>query len=287
LPTCFSYKVLSILSWSFLSDMNFQFCLKGTPIDQNEAAALMTATRGASKKPLNIELSNLLDFNTVDSKKLFELAVENNNQALASLAWKVSVDQKQQLPQLHKVISPKSVRVTPVHKNHDVVELIDKMVQSTAYPFVGAAMILKAASDKEWITLRETALTFANSMWVMPTISRNSRFFRGLAMENGKLTTLNQSAGVPRRMTFHVSPIYLSLREGLVFCTKEGLVEQRQMHSTGCTDKERVVSKSISKMKRMYYKVRLTAKGRELCGHWGDMEHYITQQFSHQLDRAS
>ena len=267
--------------------MNFQFCLKGTPIDQHEAAALMTATRGAHKKPLSIELSNLLDFKTVDSKKLFELAVESNNQALASLAWKVSVDQKQQRPQLHQVVPQKPVRVTAIHKNHNVDELIDKMVQSTTYPFVGAAMILKAASDKEWITLRETALTFANSMWALPSISRNSRFFRGLTLENGKFTTLNQSSGVPRRMTFHVSPIYISLREGLVFCTKEGLVEQRQMQSTGCTDKERVVSKSISKMKRMYYKVRLTAKGHELCNHWGDMEHYIAQQFSHQADMAS
>jgi hypothetical protein len=269
--------------------MNFQFCLKGTPIDQNEAAALLTATRGANKKPLDIELSNLLDFNTVDSKKLFELAVENNNQALASLAWKVSVDQKQDRPQLQQtqIALPKKIKqVVSTSADTSIDNLIDKMAQSTSHPFVGAAMLLKAANDKEWITLRETALSFANTMWAVPTVSRNSRFFRGLTLNKGKLTTLDLSSGVPRRQTFHVSPLYISLREGLVFCIKEGLVEQRRMLSTGCTDKSRVVSTAISQMKRMYYKVRLTNKGRELCSHWGDIEYYIAQQFAAQVDRA-
>jgi len=275
---------------SFLSDMNFQFCLMGTPVELNEAAALMTATRGTNKKPLDIELSNLLDFNTVDSKKLFELAVESNNQELASLAWKVSVNQKQHRPQLQQVqnVLPKKVKqVVVATSNTSVDDLIDKMVQSTAYPFVGAAMLLKAANDKEWVTLRETALYFANSMWAAPTISRKSRFFRGLTWENGKLTTLDLSAGVPRRETFHVSPLYISLREGLIFCTKEGLVEQRRLLSTGCTDKEKIVPNSIAQMKRMYYKVRLTAKGRELCSQWGDIEYYIAQQFATQVERGN
>lgn len=272
---------------SFLSDMNFQFSLLGTPVEPNEAAALLTATKGANKKPLNIELSNLLDFNTVDSKKLFELAVESNNQDLASLAWKVSVNQKQHRPQLQQTpnVLPKKVKQVIAHVAYtDIDNLIGKIVQSTTHCCIGAAMILKAANDKEWITLRETALNFANSMWASPTISRKSRFFRGLILQNGKLTTLDLSAGVARRQTFHVSPLYLSLREGLIFCAKEGLVEQRRMVSTGCTDKEKTVPNSIAQMKRMYYKVRLTDRGRELCSHWGDIEYYIAQQFATQLD---
>jgi hypothetical protein len=265
---------------SLLSDMNFQFCLKGNPIEPNEAAALLTVTRGVSKKPFEIELSTLLDFKTVDSKKLFELAVKNNDQALASLAWKVSMDQTQHRPKSQKTTETKPKQTVFIHDNTNVDEIIHKIVQSTAYPFVGAAMILKAASDKEWITLRETALMFANNMWAVPNVSRSSRFFRGLTVENGKFTTLDQSAGVPRRMTFHVSPLYISLREGLIYCIKEGLVEQRRMLSTGCTDKQKVVSLSIAKMKRMYYKVRLTPKGQELCNQWGDMEDYIVRQFT-------
>lgn len=277
--------VFSMVNESFLSDMNFQFRLLGTPVEPNEAAALLTATKGANRKPFDIELSSLLDFKTVDSKKLFDLAVENNNQDLASLAWKVSVNQKQSQPQFqHHVETPKKLKPVVVSQNDTSVDdLIDKMLRSTAYPFVGGAMLLKAASDKEWVTLRETALTLATTMWERFEVPPGSKFFRGLALQDGKFTTLDLSAGVPRRLTFHVSPLYISLREGLLFCLREGLVEQRRMLSTGCKDKEKVVSTSIAQMQRMYYKVRLTAKGKQLCSRWGDIDAYIERQFKAQM----
>jgi hypothetical protein len=36
-------------------------------------------------------------------------------------------------------------------------------------------------------------------------------------------------------------------------------------------------------MQRVYYKVKLTGRGQELCDKWGDMDLYISQQFSHQV----
>ncbi len=265
-------------------DMNFQFCLQGVPLESSEASALIDATRNGRKNPISIELTNLIDFGKVDSKRLFDLAVETNNKELASVAWKVSVEQRLTQTKFIRRDPVKLSVVSSPSKLNYVENLIETLVKSNTYSHAGAAMLLQAASQKEWVTIRETALLFANTMWDNKEVPRDSKFFRGFIPTREGLTTLDLGTGVSRKDTFHVSPIYIGLREGLLLCLREGLVEQRKVLSTGAVNKKgKPVPSNVSKMQRVYYKVKLTGRGQELCDKWGDMDLYISQQFSHQV----
>ena len=70
--------------------MTFQFLLNGTPLEQSEAATLIKTVKNSRSAP-TIELSEVFDTSKLDSKSLFELAVDKGSQELASLAWKISV----------------------------------------------------------------------------------------------------------------------------------------------------------------------------------------------------
>lgn len=264
--------------------MNFQFCLQGVPLESSEASALIDAAHKGRKYPISIELTNLIDFGKVDSKRLFDLAVETNNKELASVAWKVSVEQRLTQAKFIRRDPVELSVVSSTNKINHVENLIDLLVRSNTYCHAGAAMLLQAASQKEWVTLRETALLFANTMWDSKEVPRDSKFFRGFMPTREGLTTLDMGRGVSRKDTFHVSPIYIGLREGLLLCLREGLVEQRKVLSTGAVNKNiKFVPSNVSKMQRAYYKVKLTARGQELCDKWGDMDLYISQQFSYQV----
>jgi hypothetical protein len=70
--------------------MTFQFLFNGTPLEANEAAVLVKSINSGRTKP-TIELSDVFDMSSVDSKALFDMAVDKGSHELASLAWKISV----------------------------------------------------------------------------------------------------------------------------------------------------------------------------------------------------
>lgn len=255
-------------------DMNFQFAFNGTPIEPHEAVALLEAssTKGPSK-PV-IDISNLIDSRDLDAGKLFEMAVSNQNQGLASLAWKISVQQNQARPR--KVQAPVAHSSSKIlaAETDSIENIIEHLNSTTTYTSLGVALLLRATSDKEWVTLREAAIHYVNDIILDKLGLNNSKFLRGFEWTGEQYMPVDLSSGQKRRNTFHVSPLYISLREGLVYCKKHELVNQKKMLSVGALY-TKSPSPSVDSTRRLYYKIKASERGQQMIKMWADMDRYI------------
>lgn len=265
-------------------NMPFQFLLGSTPIKQTEAAALLAATGEYGQGPIEIELTDIFDLRKLDSQRLFELSIREQNQDLASLAWKISV---QKSAEGKDVLGKK--RSTPVTRNGahkkvlkedaTVEELIEKLNSHSSYWSAGAALLLRSCSN-DWVTLREAATDYVNTLWRNTSVRETCLAFKGFARNPGigSWEPMDNAANTDRKITFHVSPVYIGLREGLIWCRNHGLVEQEKGISVGSLRDD--AHAKAEHMQRVFYKARATAQGRDLIESWGDVDDYIDRVFA-------
>lgn len=252
--------------------MTFQFLLNGTPVEPSEAATLVKTVRNSRSAP-TIELSDVFDMSKLDSKALFELAVDKGSQELASLAWKISVGkQTKHSKRMGRTPAPQTTWEGPE-------ALIDALHNSTSYWAVGAAMILNYfAESNDWSTIRQIAIHYVNDIDMSDNnVPTDSILYKGFTFseEKDEYEPLVLRQGVDRKHTFHVSPMYLSLREGLGWCAKNGLVDQKSQLSYGSLEGD-----TGSQMQRVYYSLRLTQRGQDVIKLWADAGEYITSFFA-------
>jgi hypothetical protein len=251
--------------------MTFQFLLNGTPLEQGEAATLIKTVRNSRSTP-TIELSEVFDISKLDSKALFEIAVTMGSQELASLAWKISVGKPVKKMKAGRPATQKTVWEGPE-------ALIEELHKSQSYWAVGAAMILDYFSEfNDWNTLRKIAIFYVNDIDASNNkVPHDSILYKGFTWseELGNFEPVVLRAGVDRKDTFHVSPMYLSLREGMNWCMKNGLVEQKSQMSYGSLD-----GASGNTMQRVYYNLRLTKRGQDVSLLWADSNEYILNFFA-------
>jgi hypothetical protein len=255
-------------------NMSFQFLLESTPIKQAEAVALLAATGEYGEGPIAIELSKVFDLRRIDSKKLFELSIEKGNPELASLAWKISVQKPDKA--IGKIAAPVrngahlkiSSPDTPDH-------LIEVLNSYSGYWSAGAALLLSKSADDEWTTLKEIATSYVNSLWRETEASETCVAFRGFWRNERSdvWVPADTKPGAERKNSFHVSPVYIGLREGMLWCRNHGLIEQEKGISVGSL-RENVAPKA-EHMQRMFYQVRATDKGKEMVKAWGDVDDYV------------
>lgn len=264
-----------MLAWSYtVFDMNFQFCFNGTPIEPHEAVALLEASSYKGPTKPVIDICNLIDSKDLDAGKLFEMAVSNQNQGLASLAWKVSVQQNQAQPRKVQTPASHSASKALTVDTDSIENIIEHLNGTSTYTSLGVALLLRATSSKEWVTLREAAIHYVNDVILDKLKLNNSKFLRGFKWDGNQFMPVDMSSGQKRRDTFHVSPLYISLREGLVYCKKHDLVNQKKMLSVGAPYTKNP-SPSVDSTRRLYYKIKASDRGQQLIKMWADMDRYI------------
>lgn len=266
-------------------NMAFQFLLGNTPIKQTEAAALLAATGEYGEGPISIELTDIFDLRKIDSKRLFELSVQKQDQELASLAWKISIQKAADGKNLFQGTKLAKTTRNGAHLKvlgEDVTadELIEKLNAHNSYWSAGAALILLHSSGGNWVTMKEIATDYVNRLWRNTGIRETCVAFRGFSRNSktGGWEPVDLSADVDRKNTFHVSPVYIGLREGLIWCRNHGLVEQQRGVSVGSTRND--VSPRADHMQRVFYKFRASDKGQAMVGAWGDIDDYIDRIFA-------
>jgi len=250
--------------------MTFQFLLNGTPLDAGEAATLIKTVKNSRTAP-TIELSKVFDTSKLDSKALFEMAVDKGSQELASLAWKISVGKPAKKMKAGRPAAQKTVWEGPE-------ALIEELHKSRSYWAVGAAMILDYFSEiNDWSTLRKIAIFYINDIDASDKVPHDSVLYKGFTWseELDMYDPLALRTGIDRKNTFYVSPMYLSLREGMNWCMKNGLVEQKSQVSYGSLD-----GTSGPTMQRVYYNLRLTKRGQDVSQLWADSNEYILNFFT-------
>lgn len=252
----------------------FTYTLKGNDLTKDEAVALIEAT---SNSPIKIELASILNLRRVDSAKLFKLSVEKQMPALASLAWKISVQNRTEEPAAKKAATKKATDTEIVSVSKSIDNLIEELHRSTALWATGAVMILSSCENDAWWTLRQIATHWVNEL----NVSSRSILFQGFEFSDGVWEPKEFRAGVNRRETFHVSPVYIALREAQQWLLKNDLIEREQHISRGGHGAEQ--SPQVSAMSRPYYTVRITDRGRDLNELWGDTEKFLIDSFNERI----
>lgn len=253
-----------------LLKMNFQFLLQGTPIEKEEAAALFKATRSSKDDCYPIDLEKVIDMKVIDSKKLFELAVEKKIPDLASLAFKVSLASNGSNSAPRRRSANRNARRMSKVRSSAPEEIIDLLNRTSSYWATGAASILLETSSTEWCTLREIAVSIVNTLDKQARIPRNSVLFRGFIQTENGWEPQDISDGVQRKDTYPVSPVYIGLREGLIWCVKNNLVEQKSLMSVSPTQEG-----NKGTMSRIFYKIKATESANEVVALWADLPNYI------------
>lgn len=267
------------MSMDFLMDFNFNY--GGMTLDKPEAAALLQAS-SSDTQLFEIDLSKLIDVRLADSDKLFKLSVDQQNPALASLAFKLATANVPTMPKAaHKVVITDKAPVpssTSRMLGMEPLEIIADLNKSACYRSVGTALLLHYANSSNLRAMRDIASEFVNDCLTTHKIKKSSIAFRGFTQSpDGKLEPVNNGPNIPRRNTYPVSPIYISLREGLIYCERHELLSIYQNYSVGSLRANS--SPTAEKLKRMYYAFKLTDKGSQVKEYWGDMESFIVKFF--------
>lgn len=265
--------------------MNLQFHYRGTVLDKTEAAALIEAARGNA--PIDIDLGKLIDNRKLTSKNLFDLAVKHAKPELAALAWKVSINKesnKQSDILLDKIniVKTSEIKASAAVLAEDV--LIHKIASSQSYWSAGAALILCTGSAKSWSTLRQISVDFVNHCFDFNLVPENSTLFKGFERSRqNTFVPINAGKDTTRKDTYHLSPLYIGLRDGLVFCQKQGLTETKSSITTGLSTGEPGRNVERGSLSRIFYEVKLTEKGEALKNNWSDIEDYPVSIFRNRL----
>jgi hypothetical protein len=264
--------------------MTFQFHLNNTLIAHSEAEALFEACV-SDKKPFTIDLENIIKIEKIDSKKLFELSVEKKSSELATLAWKLSLSSPVRTKKVKTVITPQKTKkeksVRTLSRTASLDDLIGELNSRNSYWAVGAALILHQCNNEQWTTMKDVANNYVNKIWKTTDLSEKSVLFRGFVEQGEMLVPLEMKGGLQRRDTFHVCPLYIGMREGLGWCRRNNLIEQKSAISFGTTQGTR--AQNVEQMQRVYYKIRATKRGLDMASMWADIDSYVFNFFNSRM----
>lgn len=253
--------------------MNVQFNLNGINLKQSEAETLLTT---AGTPSIQLDISKYLSKGQVSVKKLFDLSIEKQRPELAALAAKLAIQAPAHQQQQSE---PKARQLRKgVRRLHEVeatdapaIECLDYLLTHKKLGSIGAAMIIETVGSGRPTTLRDIAVEQVNRAW-NKGITEHSAIFRGFE-DNGKSFVPIVTRAEKGAITFHASPLYNALREGLKYLVKNGLAEATAKTTWGSDDKE--LTDNEKQLCRTVYEVNLSDKGKELNEIWADAEKFI------------
>lgn len=256
--------------------MDFHFRFNGTPLQHEEARALLQATKKDEKKSLTIDLEKIIDMKVLDSRKLFDIALKEKTPHLAHVAFQLGATTS--TPARKRGRPPGSKNKVTKKVNSSIQDTPDQIIhrlhKSSSYWAAGVAAIILESSETEWITTREIATRLANKLHQKGNLPKDSLLYKGFIKSKGSLIPLDLTTKVDRSRTFHVSPLYLGIREGLIWCHRRGLIEHTTDVSTGARDKKKASNRGVH-TSRVFYKIRATKKATEVLDLWADIDKYV------------
>ena len=247
--------------------MQLLFNVGGVEIKEEDAATLMSMT---DQCEVAVDLSNYLSKDQLNAKKLFELSVEKGRPELAAVAARIAMsgptkarkrEKQKGFRRLHQVVAA----------DVDINSCLDTLLTTRKLGSVGAAMILESLAKGKKMTLRDIAVEQVNTAWDKGVVEK-SPIFRGFEDTGEEMVPVIAKAakGV---VTYHSSSIYNALREGLKYLVQQGMAVAVAKTSWGSDDKNLEGSEKL--LRRTVYEVKLTDKGADLAGSWGDIDDFI------------
>ena len=251
--------------------MKFKFELNGLALKAEEAKSLMQAS--SSDRSLTIDLSNHIDEDLLDAKKLFSLSIEKGQLELATIAARLAMEPvKVKVSKKRGRRGPKQTSIpTLAVEKLTVEEGIENIATKKTLSSVGAVMLLIALSRKDALTLREVATDQVNHMCLKRVNSR-STLFNGFTCVHGLYQPVVAKAtkGI---VTYHGSPSYNAIREGAALLIKGGFATGSSEVQYNSDSKSKSVKQT--QLCRTVYKFSLTKTGKQMIGVWSDAEDFV------------
>jgi hypothetical protein len=250
--------------------MILEFTLGDLPLDKSEVSALFSVT---DKQPtISVDITKHVDQALFDSKKLFNLSVQQRNPQLATLAAKLAIYKPAKPRRSYRKTGYKAANQQEVNPL-SIDEALNMFMTNQSLKTTGAAMLLLMCSKGDKATLKQTAAAMVN-MLDHRLLTPSADCFRGFHRnEMGFYEPTLREPGVARSACYHTSPMYTALRDGLSLLVRSGLATMEEKTSVGSETKELVGQAQL--LRRKVYHVGLTDTGIQVVHMWGDVEDYI------------
>jgi hypothetical protein len=255
--------------------MNLEFTLGDLRLDKSEVSALFSVT---DKQPtISVDITKHVDQALFNSKKLFNLSVQQRNPQLATLAAKLAIYKPARSRRSYRKTGYKAASQQEVNPL-SIDEALNMFLASQSLKTTGAAMLLLMGSKGDKITLKQTATAMVN-MLDHRLLTPTADCFRGFRRDDmGFYQPVLSGPGVTRSDCYHTSPMYTALRDGLSLLVRSGLATMEEKTSVGSETKELVGQAQL--LQRKVYHVGLTDTGTQVVHMWGDVEDYIDNFWS-------
>lgn len=251
---------------------NFQFTLQDQPITEKEAEALVSLS-GSSDSPIKIELTKLVKIQKLNTKQLFNLAIEKKDESLAQLAYKLSI-----APTAKTITTTRRRSVVPHQIPEDQLtteQVIGTICRTRALWAAGASIILwavyQAEASGEDQTIKSVSEQFVNHAWFDDLVPENCVIFDGFVhspdANKSWDAVVSKKENAPRG-TYHEGPVYAGVRAGLAWAKAHNLIETEEAISYGAlSGKKNTVADHTQ---RKYYKILPTPFGADTMKEWSD-----------------
>lgn len=288
---------------------SLKFTYESTELNSEEAAALLSLAN--NKDDLVIDLSTVIKVNAKCATEMFSLAVKHKNPALASIAARLVINQEENVDRRPNKRSQKEI--ISIQKKHrekfteskksalkalletridgPVENIINELLQRDSRWSAGVVSILTFApgktvnqGPKETVTLKELSV-IQNIALRRENLSPNSLAFQGFSFHGAYDVVPKDSPNVNRSESFFTSPTYNALREGLIFCKTNDLVELSHGLSRGSLNAARggEDSGAAARLQRKFWQIKLSPKGEELIKQWGDSLDFLVNFWASRL----
>lgn len=260
--------------------MDVQFKLNGVSLDHSEAEMLLATQKSKFDNGcLELDIGKYFKVDKINAKTLFALSIEKQRPELAALAAKIAINKPGNKSKTRKRTRGVK-RINDVEaKTTDIDECLDYLLTQRKLGCIGAAMVLETANEQSPITLKDIAVLQVNKCWDKG-MNERSAIFRGF-FDNGEAFEPYVTKAEKGLVTFHSSPLYNALRDGLKYLINHGLAEAKAETSWGSDTKQ--LEGSAAELRRVVYEVNLTKKGEELVNRWNDISLFIYSYWESRL----
>lgn len=265
-----------------LLQMKLSFKIGDTKLDEGEASALISTASNPSL-PLVVDISDHVDPEMFNAKKLFNLSVESKNPVLAALAARFAIDgAPSKKSSTGKRPYRKGTRISDLKQTvffTDPGKVVEKLLEIKSTRAVGAAMILHGLSCGDNRSVRRLATSVVNKLALHPDLTSECACFRGFEKDDeGFYRPLAKDPSLARNMLYHTSPTYTAMRDGAKLLREWGLISLEPIVEYGTIEKDD--SNSGSQLRRTVYKISLTEMGKEVMSTWNDSLNFIATRWN-------
>ena len=243
--------------------MNPLFSLGGSQMAIDSAIEIIKLA-GKTNAP-TIPIDNLIDVSKLDPAKLTAIAMKTGNKKLYDIAWNLTNGAAPKKPEAKLPVvvtapreAPKLSVIKEKKRTKTIEEILAYRDRYRNLSILGIGLVLDCVYEIRnqgkkamMISLKDCTVHWVTKLWEDKRVPRSHKFFKGFDCTGLAVVPLMKTDAKRGTKPYTSGPLYVSIRDGLEFCRKEGIIKL-DGPVFGCT-----------------------IKGADTYEKWGDMEGWL------------